>query len=256
MQVHACAFGQASAALVERHSRGRTHDEVSEAMLGAEPLAGRASMTSRRDWPGIAALEPARARSGPARRDPAAVPGAAGRDGGGAVTTPAETAQATTAILESGAIMLGAALVFVTLFRRLRLGATLGYIVAGALIGPQLLGLIQDPEQLTSVTEIGIALLLFIVGLELQPQPAVAAAHGHFRARPARRSCCAAWRSARCSISRSASRPRRRWRSACRSACRRPRRCCRCCARTMSSTRRRASAPSRSCCSRTCRSCR
>jgi monovalent cation:proton antiporter-2 (CPA2) family protein len=86
------------------------------------------------------------------------------------VTTPAETAQATTAILESGAIMLGAALVFVTLFRRLKLGATLGYIVAGALIGPQLLGLIKDPEQVTSVTEIGIALLLFIVGLELQPR--------------------------------------------------------------------------------------
>jgi len=86
------------------------------------------------------------------------------------VTTAAETAQTTTAILESGAIMLGAALVFVTLFRRLKLGATLGYIVAGALIGPQVLGLIKDPEQLTSVTEIGIALLLFIVGLELQPR--------------------------------------------------------------------------------------
>ncbi len=82
---------------------------------------------------------------------------------------PDSTAQATAAILESGAIMLGAALVFVTLFRRLKLGATLGYIVAGALIGPQVLGLIPDPEQLTSVTEIGIALLLFIVGLELQP---------------------------------------------------------------------------------------
>jgi len=85
------------------------------------------------------------------------------------VTTAAETAQTTTAILESGAIMLGAALLFVTLFRRLRLGATLGYIVAGALIGPQILKLIKDPEQLSSVTEIGIALLLFIVGLELQP---------------------------------------------------------------------------------------
>lgn len=85
------------------------------------------------------------------------------------MTTPAETAEATTAILESGAIMLAAALVFVTLFRQLKLGATLGYIVAGALIGPQLLGLIPDPEQVTSVTEIGIALLLFIVGLELQP---------------------------------------------------------------------------------------
>ena len=86
------------------------------------------------------------------------------------MTTAAETAQATTAILESGAIMLGAALVFVTLFRRLKLGATLGYIVAGALIGPQLLRLIKDPQQLASVTEIGIALLLFIVGLELQPR--------------------------------------------------------------------------------------
>ena len=51
------------------------------------------------------------------------------------MTSPAETAQATTAILESGAVMLGAALVFVTLFRRLKLGATLGYIVAGILIG-------------------------------------------------------------------------------------------------------------------------
>ena len=43
--------------------------------------------------------------------------------------------------------MLCAALVFVTLFRQLKLGATLGYIVAGALIGPHLLGLIGDPEQ-------------------------------------------------------------------------------------------------------------
>ena len=85
------------------------------------------------------------------------------------MTTPAETAQATTAILEGGALMLGAALVFVTLFRRLKLGATLGYIVAGALIGPQVLGLIEDPDQLASVSEIGIALLLFIVGLELRP---------------------------------------------------------------------------------------
>ena len=85
------------------------------------------------------------------------------------MTTPAETAQATTAILESGAVMLGAALLFVTLFRRLRLGATLGYIVAGALIGPEFLALIRDPGQLLSIADVGIALLLFIVGLELQP---------------------------------------------------------------------------------------
>ncbi|MFP5328844.1 MAG: monovalent cation:proton antiporter-2 (CPA2) family protein [Alphaproteobacteria bacterium] len=65
--------------------------------------------------------------------------------------------------------MLGAALLSVILFRKLRLGATLGYIVAGALIGPQLLGLVRDPEQLLSIADIGIALLLFIVGLELRP---------------------------------------------------------------------------------------
>ena len=72
--------------------------------------------------------------------------------------------------LRDGAIMLGVALVFVTLFRRLGLGATLGYIVAGALIGPSLLGLFHEPQTIQSVAEIGIALLLFIVGLELQPR--------------------------------------------------------------------------------------
>jgi monovalent cation:proton antiporter-2 (CPA2) family protein len=85
------------------------------------------------------------------------------------VTTPAEAAQTTSAILESGAVMLAAALVFVAIFRKLGLGATLGYIVGGALIGPQVMRLIRDPGQLQSVSEIGIAFLLFIVGLELQP---------------------------------------------------------------------------------------
>ena len=85
------------------------------------------------------------------------------------MTTPAEAAETTTAILESGAIMLGAALLFVTLFRKLKLGATLGYIVGGAVIGPYVLGLIEDPESLSGIADIGIALLLFIVGLELHP---------------------------------------------------------------------------------------
>src|SRR3954463_7924889 len=65
--------------------------------------------------------------------------------------------------------MLGVALVFVTVFRRLGLGATLGYIVAGALIGPSILGLFNEPEAIQRVSEVGISLLLFIVGLELQP---------------------------------------------------------------------------------------
>ena len=78
--------------------------------------------------------------------------------------------ETTSALLEGGAIMLGTALVFVTIFRRMGLGATLGYIVGGALIGPQMLALVDDPEDLASFSEIGIALLLFIVGLELQPR--------------------------------------------------------------------------------------
>jgi NifU-like protein involved in Fe-S cluster formation len=62
MQVHACAFGQASAALVERHSRGRTHDEVSETMLELSRwLAGEREETG--GWPGIAVLAPARQRN-------------------------------------------------------------------------------------------------------------------------------------------------------------------------------------------------
>src|SRR6266404_1282613 len=72
-------------------------------------------------------------------------------------------------LLRDAAVMLGFALVFVTAFRRLGLGATLGYIVAGALIGPSALGLFRDPASVQRVSEIGIALLLFIVGLELQP---------------------------------------------------------------------------------------
>lgn len=81
----------------------------------------------------------------------------------------AETAEQTGFMLEAGAIMLGTALVFVMLFRKLALGATLGYIVGGILIGPHVLGLVSDPEEMAAVSEIGIALLLFIVGLELHP---------------------------------------------------------------------------------------
>jgi glutathione-regulated potassium-efflux system protein KefB len=72
-------------------------------------------------------------------------------------------------LLRDAALMLGVALIFVTVFRRLGLGATLGYIVAGSLIGPSVLGFFQDPEAVQQVSEIGISLLLFIVGLELQP---------------------------------------------------------------------------------------
>ena len=75
----------------------------------------------------------------------------------------------TGALLQDGAIMLGAAVVFVTIFRKLGLGATLGYLIGGAIIGPSLLGLVGNAENIMAVSEFGIALLLFIVGLELHP---------------------------------------------------------------------------------------
>jgi glutathione-regulated potassium-efflux system protein KefB len=76
---------------------------------------------------------------------------------------------ATTSLLRDAVVLLGAGLVFVLIFRRLGLGATLGYLVAGAVVGPHVLGLVGDAEAKIGVAELGITLLLFIVGLELNP---------------------------------------------------------------------------------------
>lgn len=73
------------------------------------------------------------------------------------------------ATLHDGVILLGFALIFVLLFRKLGLGATLGFLVAGAAVGPQVLGLVGDAEQKMGIAELGITLLLFLVGLELNP---------------------------------------------------------------------------------------
>ncbi|MBP8233325.1 cation:proton antiporter [Rhizorhabdus sp.] len=72
-------------------------------------------------------------------------------------------------LIRDGVVMLGAAIGSVLVFRRLGLGATLGYLVAGALIGPQGLGLIGGAEAKLGIAELGIVLLLFLVGLELHP---------------------------------------------------------------------------------------
>jgi NifU-like protein involved in Fe-S cluster formation len=60
-QVHACAFGQASAALLQHHAIGRAHDEVADALVAISRwLADEQAEAG--DWPGIGALEPARLR--------------------------------------------------------------------------------------------------------------------------------------------------------------------------------------------------
>jgi CPA2 family monovalent cation:H+ antiporter-2/glutathione-regulated potassium-efflux system protein KefB len=72
-------------------------------------------------------------------------------------------------LLHDGFLLLGFAMIFVLLFRRLGLGATLGYLVAGAVVGPQVLGLVGEADQKMGIGELGITLLLFLVGLELNP---------------------------------------------------------------------------------------
>jgi CPA2 family monovalent cation:H+ antiporter-2/glutathione-regulated potassium-efflux system protein KefB len=74
-----------------------------------------------------------------------------------------------TSVVRQGVILLGFALVFVLLFRRLGLGATLGYLVAGIVVGPYVLALVGDAEATLHIAEFGITLLLFLVGLELSP---------------------------------------------------------------------------------------
>ena len=74
-----------------------------------------------------------------------------------------------THFLRDAFLLLGFGLGFVLLFRRFGLGATLGYLVAGAVVGPHVLKLVGDAEAMSAVGELGIVLLLFIVGLELNP---------------------------------------------------------------------------------------
>jgi len=65
--------------------------------------------------------------------------------------------------------LLGAAVIAVPIFKRLNLGAVLGYLAAGLIIGPSVLGVFEDAEAVLSVAELGVVLLLFVIGLELQP---------------------------------------------------------------------------------------
>lgn len=78
-------------------------------------------------------------------------------------------ASATTLLVRDMVVMFGVALAFVLVFRRFGLGATLGYLVAGAVVGPQVLGIAGQGETIIGFAEIGITMLLFIVGLELSP---------------------------------------------------------------------------------------
>ncbi len=66
-------------------------------------------------------------------------------------------------------ILLAAAVIAVPLFQRLGLGAVLGFLVSGALIGPWGLGFITAVDEIRHLAEFGVVFLLFIIGIELKP---------------------------------------------------------------------------------------
>ena len=71
--------------------------------------------------------------------------------------------------LAQTAVLLAAAVLAVSLFRLLNLSSILGYVAAGLVIGPWGLRLIHEIGNITKIAEFGVVLLLFIIGLELQP---------------------------------------------------------------------------------------
>ena len=72
--------------------------------------------------------------------------------------------------LVSVVTLLGAAVVAVPIFKRLGLGAVLGYLAGGLAIGPFGLKLVSDPQTILHVAELGVVMFLFVIGLELRPQ--------------------------------------------------------------------------------------
>jgi glutathione-regulated potassium-efflux system ancillary protein KefC len=73
-------------------------------------------------------------------------------------------------ILATALIYLAAAVVSAAIAKRLGLGSVLGYLIAGVAIGPHALGLVSDSEEVLHVAEFGVVIMLFLIGLELQPK--------------------------------------------------------------------------------------
>lgn len=73
-------------------------------------------------------------------------------------------------LLFNAVIYLAAAVIAVPIAKRLGLGSVLGYLIAGIVIGPWGLKLIADVEAILHFSEFGVVLLLFVIGLELNPR--------------------------------------------------------------------------------------
>lgn len=73
------------------------------------------------------------------------------------------------AILIQALVYLAASVVSVPVAKRLGLGSVLGYLIAGAVIGPWALNLVGDQKDVMSFAEFGVVILLFLIGLEVRP---------------------------------------------------------------------------------------
>ncbi|HEY0333497.1 MAG TPA: monovalent cation:proton antiporter-2 (CPA2) family protein [Stenotrophomonas sp.] len=71
--------------------------------------------------------------------------------------------------LELALVLMLAAIIAVPVFKKLGLGAVLAYLVAGVVLGPDGLGFVQDADKILSAAEVGVVMLLFVIGLELSP---------------------------------------------------------------------------------------
>src|ERR1700753_679385 len=67
------------------------------------------------------------------------------------------------------AVFLAAAVIAIPIFRYFRLGSVPGYLTPGIIIGPSGLDLVGKAEATQEIAEFGIVLLMFVIGLELQP---------------------------------------------------------------------------------------
>ncbi len=82
---------------------------------------------------------------------------------------PAAGAAASGSWLNGGLVYLAAAVLAVPISRYLGLGSIIGYLAAGIVIGPWGFGFVTDPQELLHFAELGVVLMLFLVGLELEP---------------------------------------------------------------------------------------
>jgi len=72
--------------------------------------------------------------------------------------------------LLASCIFLSAAVIVVPIAKLTGLGSILGYLIAGVIIGPYALGLVSDPQTILHFSEFGVVMMLFLIGLELQPR--------------------------------------------------------------------------------------